>query len=161
TVVNGQNYFYAVTAYDFGSDSLNFYPSENAITVSQRVRGGIILPRNVVQVRPEPAVAGFTRATAEPTTHVAGDGVGTVDGPVGTSTVVPNHGSFEIRFNAPPDSVRATSYSLSDGTNVLFATGRDLRAAGVGPVGAGLQPLVSVPPRVTIDASRTGFRLGS
>lgn len=34
TVQNGQLYYYAVTSYDHGSDSLEFYPSENAIAVS-------------------------------------------------------------------------------------------------------------------------------
>ena len=53
-VVNGQEYYYAVTAYDFGfepgPDSLAFYPSENAITVSRTPRGGLILPQNAVRV---------------------------------------------------------------------------------------------------------------
>ena len=31
-VTNGQQYYYAVTAYDLGSDAFDFYPSENAIT---------------------------------------------------------------------------------------------------------------------------------
>ena len=35
SVTNGQTYYYAVAAYDKGSDSLVIYPSENAITVSQ------------------------------------------------------------------------------------------------------------------------------
>src|SRR5262249_50440316 len=61
TVTNGQKYYYAVTSYDFGSppdvpDSLGFYPSENPITVTGTPRGGFILPRNVVAVRPEPHV---------------------------------------------------------------------------------------------------------
>ena len=44
TAVNGQQYYYAICAYDFGSDSLEFYPSENAISVSNTPRGGVVLP---------------------------------------------------------------------------------------------------------------------
>src|ERR1035437_3168025 len=46
TVTNGQNYYYAVTSYNTGVDSIQIYPSENAITVSQTLRGGTILPDN-------------------------------------------------------------------------------------------------------------------
>src|SRR5690606_24255337 len=38
-VRNGQTYYYAVTAYDRGAEEFNFYPSENAITISRTPRG--------------------------------------------------------------------------------------------------------------------------
>src|SRR5439155_8340880 len=57
TVTNGQQYFYAVCAYDFGRasdlDSLAIYPSENSIPVSRTPRRGLMLPQNVVAVRPD------------------------------------------------------------------------------------------------------------
>ena len=73
------SYYYAVTAYDYGSlesvpDSLAFYPSENAIAVSRTPRGGVILPKNVVEVRPNPRVPGFEPACADTAAHVAGRG---------------------------------------------------------------------------------------
>ena len=61
-VVNGQRYFYAVCSYDRGVDSIQIYPSENAITVSQTLRGGTILPKNVVEVYPNPPLVGFQDA---------------------------------------------------------------------------------------------------
>ena len=42
--------------YDPGSDSLAIFPSENSITVSRTPRGGTILPRNVIVMRPNPQV---------------------------------------------------------------------------------------------------------
>jgi hypothetical protein len=78
------------------------------------------------------------------------------------SSIVPNDHVFRISFVAEPDSVRATGYTLTDTTTgqVLFARGRDLTGAGNGTVGAGLQPVVSVPAAVAIDSARTGFRAG-
>src|SRR6185295_19403250 len=83
TAVNGQDYYYAVTAYDYGSpdnvpDSLAFYPSENAIAVSRTPRGGLILPKNVIHVRAEPRVSGYVGASLGPVTKVAGRGTGVV-----------------------------------------------------------------------------------
>lgn len=61
-MVNGQRYYYAVVSYDRGVDSTQIYPSENAITVSQTLRGGTILPQNVVEVYPNPPSLGFQNA---------------------------------------------------------------------------------------------------
>jgi hypothetical protein len=168
TVVNGQQYYYAVTAYDFGldtgEDSTSFYPSENAISVSRTPRGGTILPSNVVAVRPNPRALGFAQAATETARHTAGEGVGTVEVAVVNSNLVPAGHTFQIRFAAPsPDSIRARSYSLVDSTTgeVLFTSGRDFDAVGSGPVGSGLLPIVSTPTVVTIDEANTGYRPGS
>ena len=76
TVTNGQVYYYAVTSYDFGVespyDSLRIFPSENPITVTRTPRGGLILPKNVVEVRPDPRVLGFQSAMLETPVHVEG-----------------------------------------------------------------------------------------
>jgi hypothetical protein len=162
TVVNGQRYLYAVTAYDYGSDSLDFYPSENTIASQTSLRGGTILGQNVVEARPEPKVRGFERATTVPPAHVAGDGVGEVAIEVVSSGEVPDDRFFTIGFTAEPDSVRATRYSLYDSTKhrLWFASGRDLSGQGVGPVGAGLLPVITTPPTVTVDTQRSGFRPG-
>ena len=163
TAVNGQRYYYALTAYDSGSDSLNFYPSENAISVSQTVRGGTILARNVIEARAEPRVRGFVPASVQPAQHIRGDGVGSVEVQVMNSGIVPDNHLFKVAFAAPADSVRATSYSLTDSTTgqIVITAGRDLNAEGIGPVGAGLLPLVQVPPRVTVNAAGTKFQAGS
>ena len=168
TVTNGQDYYYAVTAYDYGydpgPDSLAFYPSENAIAVSRTPRGGLILPQNAVHVRPNPKVAGYVPAAADTAAHVAGAGTGTADIQVVNSALVPDGHVFEITFAAPsPDSLRARTYALRDSTagTTLFATGQDFDAAGVGPVAAGLLPILHTGEQVAVDAARSGFEAGS
>ena len=164
TAVNGQQYYYAVCAYDFGSpsalDSLAIYPSENSIPVSRTTRGGLILPINVVAARPEPRVPGYASATVGNSSHVAGTGTGSVDVRVVNSDLVPDDHLFEVTFASDdPDSFRAVSYTLRDSTShqTLFTTGTDLVAAGRGPVGEGLMPLVFSHPAVTVDLARSRF----
>lgn len=160
TAVNGQEYYYAVTAYDFGSDSLGFYPSESAISVSRTPRGGVILPRNAVAVRAEPRVAGYVEASTEQVQHVTGDGSGSLEVQVVNSNLVPEGHLYSLTFETPsPDTLRATSYTLRDSTDhrLLFKTGDDLDGRGTGPVGGGLLPIVTTPRFVTIDTLRTGF----
>ncbi len=170
TVVNGQQYYYAVCAYDFGfepqlgSDSLAFFPSENSISVSLTPRGGFIAPLNVAAVRPEPPVPGYRPATVGAPAHVAGDGSGSVEVRVLNSALVPDGHLFAVRFTADPESVHAAAYTLVDSLparDVLFSTGKDFDGAGIGPVGAGLLPIVKTGVAVTVDTSRSGFRPGS
>lgn len=164
SVTNGQTYYYAVCAYDYGSDRLEFYPSENAIAVSQTPRGGTILPPNVVEVRPNPRAAGYIPASAASTSQISGRGDGSVFVEVVNSNLVPEDHLFKIDFSAAdPDSLPANRYALIDSTTgeVLFQGGRDLRGKGVGPVGAGLLPIVETPSEVSVDEENTGFRNGS
>jgi len=160
TVINGQLYYYAVCAYDFGSDSLGFYPSENSISVSRTPRGGVILPSNVVAVRPNPKALGYVSASASSAMHVAGDGTGSVEVKVVNSGEVPDGHTFVLTFRTPsPDSIRASFYDLFDSTagKVVFRGGYDLEGLGIGQVGAGLLPVVKTPRTITIDSTQTGF----
>lgn len=160
TVTNGQRYYYAVTSYDYGSDSLDFYPSENSITVSRSPRGGEIIPQNVVVVRPEPKVAGFVRAVTETVTHIAGKGWGRAEVEVVNSTLVPDGHEIQISFaNASPESIRATSYSMFNETSgkTEITRGKDLAGEGSGPVGLGLLPILKTPQTVLVDTLGTGF----
>ena len=160
-VVNGQTYYYAVTSYDRGSEAFNFYPSENAITVSRTLRGGTILPPNVVQVRPNARVPGYVGATASEAVRVAGTGVGTVSVGVFNSDLVPE-GRFRVEFQGPADSVRARTYSLInlDTGEVLFEGGFDLSGEGTGPIALGLQPLVNTLDAVRVDPDASGYTEG-
>ena len=144
TAINGQQYYYAVCAYDYGRaslvDSLAIYPSENSIPVSRTPRGGLILPVNVVAARPEPRVPGYAVATTSNATHVAGTGTGTLDVGVVNSGLVPNDHLFEVSFaTAQPDSFKAETYTLRDSSThqTLFTSGTDFTAAGIGPVERG------------------------
>ena len=169
-VTNGQQYFYAVTAYDFGSDSEDpqkrFFPSENKYTGSLTLKAGLVLPPNVVAVRPNPRVAGHSGGTVSDPVQTAGRGIGAVSVEIVNSEILPDEPHlYEIGFETEdPLAIRATSYTLTDVTDslLLFRWGRDFAAAGVGPVGGGLLPRVALTqPDVSIDADRTGFVVGS
>jgi hypothetical protein len=162
-VVNGVEYYYAVTAYDYGSVENNFFPSENAVSVSRTPRGGTVMPQNVVAVRPNPPVPGFVPANASANEHVAGRGVGSIEVRVFDSGAVPDGHRFRIEFTAPADSVRATAYTLMDLTTgeVLFTTGDDLTGTATGVAAAGLQPVITTPAGVTVDQSASGFAAAS
>jgi len=170
TVINGQQYYYAVCSYDYGpsislqnQEVFTYYPSENAITVSRTPRGGIILPKNVVSVRPNPKVLGYIPAEASLASHIAGIGTGTVSTKVVDSKLVPENHVFKVTFNAKPDEVRANSYNLIDSTtgDVIFETGRDLDGAGTGISGLGVLPIVQTLPTVVVDTLQSGFAPGS
>jgi len=166
SVTNGQQYYYAVTAYDFGSDpgsQFDFYPSENAITPSRTPRGGLVLPTNVVAVRPNPRAAGYVPAQAQAAEQISGRGVGEVVVEVVNSGLVPDGHLFKIDFSAPSaDSLRATRYSLRDSTTggLLFESGADLAGEGIGPVGQGLLPIIATQAAVAVDTS-SGFDASS
>ncbi len=169
TVTNGQQYYYAVCSYDFGSplsvpDSLAFYPSENSIPVSHTPRRGIILPTNVVAVRPEPVVPGFVPASAEAATRLTGAGDGSVRIEIVNNALVPDGHAFKIPFLAPsPDSIRAERYALIDSTtgDTLVRRGQDFSGQGIGQIGSGLLPIVQTPPGVLVDPTLTRFRPGA
>ncbi|MHB1051165.1 MAG: fibronectin type III domain-containing protein [Bacteroidota bacterium] len=164
TVINGQTYYYAIVAYDYGSDSLGFYPSENAVSVSRTVRGGIILPPNAVEVRPEPKVSGFVPAQASSVVHVKGNGRGSVDLEIVNSNLVPDNRSLLLRFkNTDPTNIRSDYYELVDSASgtVYIDRGTDLTGAGNGQVGAGVKPIVKTQLLPTIDTAGTGLLPGS
>jgi hypothetical protein len=158
-VINGQNYFYAITAYDHGSDSLLIYPSENAISVSQTLRGGIILAKNVVQVRPNKPVVGFKEAEITSLQHSAGGGSGTVSIKILNSELVPDNHEFRIGFTSHEDSIHAEFYNFVDITSgdTLFSTGNIWNGEETGISGKGIIPIVTTPDFVEKDPANSGF----
>jgi hypothetical protein len=160
TVTNGQQYYYAVCAYDHGSDSLSFYPSENDYSVSRTTRGGTILPKNVVMMRPEPHVAGLVEATTSNIAKIRGKGVGELQLQVVNSELVPDGHIFMIKTHLiSTDSVRASYYDLIDSTanKLIFNQGYDLNNEGNGQVGLGLLPILNTPAAIAVDP-QTGFK---
>lgn len=159
TVVNGQKYFYAVCAYDRGVDSVLVYPSENSIAVSQTLRGGIILPKNVVEVIPNPPVVGYQGAETFNLVHSEGRGSGSVDLQVLNSRLVPDNHTFSIQFYGHEDSVAAEYYRLVDVTagDTLFNFGNDFDGEGSGPAGSGVLPIIKTNRIIQIDSANTGL----
>ena len=159
TVTNGQLYYYAICAYDRGVDSIQIYPSENSITVSQTLRGGIILPKNVVQVTPNPMVDGYKSAEVNNITHTLGYGTGTVAIQIKSPAAIPDNHTMQIDFTNPNDSVRAEYYRFIDLTthDTLFTYGQDFDGAGIGSAAGGMVPVISTLKTVQIDSLLTGF----
>jgi hypothetical protein len=75
-VQNGRTYYYAVVAYDKGSDSLKLLPSENTKQVSVSETGEVSHDINVAMVMPNSKAAGYVApANAVPLAkHAAGTG---------------------------------------------------------------------------------------
>ncbi|MEK6650349.1 MAG: hypothetical protein AABY75_05195, partial [Bacteroidota bacterium] len=166
TVTNGQLYYYAVTSYDHGADTLDFhfYPSENPITITQSVRAGIILPPNAAQVRPSPRVLGYVPASTDAIERRSGTGTGSITVAVLTDGTVPDGHTMRLSFHTDAaDSIRADYYMLVDSTTgkTLISRGTDLAGAGRGQVGAGLLPVVTVPESSSVDIDASGFTSGS
>ncbi|MBP6672380.1 MAG: hypothetical protein KA247_04495, partial [Bacteroidetes bacterium] len=164
TVINGQTYYYAIVAYDFGNDSLGFYPSENAVSVSRTLRGGIILPPNAVEVRPEPKVPGYVAAQTGTIRHAAGQGTGSVELEVVNSDLVPDNRTLLLRFKTTdPTNIRSDYFELVDSANgtVYIDKGLDLDGKGNGQVGAGIKPIVKTIAAPMIDSAGTGLTAGS
>ena len=61
-VTNGITYFYAVTAYDFGSVEENIPPTETPVRIRRLPDGTIETGRNVVKVVPSAPASGFSDA---------------------------------------------------------------------------------------------------
>jgi len=158
-VVNGQTYYYAVTAYDHGSDSLIIYPSENSISVSQTLRGGTILAKNVVEVRPNPPAIGYKESEANNLIHSAGNGFGSVEIKVLNSEQVPDNHEFAINFVSHEDSIHAEYYEFIDLTDgdTLFSTGNTWNGEESGISGKGIIPIITTPETVLIDSANSGF----
>ncbi|NWF49698.1 MAG: hypothetical protein HXY49_04075 [Ignavibacteriaceae bacterium] len=154
TVVNGQRYFYAVCAYDRGVDSIQIYPSENSISVSQTLRGGIVLPKNVVEVYPNPPVVGYENAEVFNLVQSEGRGTGDVKLEVLNSELVPENNILSIQFFNSEDSVSAEYYFMVNETanDTLFLFGNDFDGKGSGPTGAGILPIISTNRTVQIDS---------
>jgi hypothetical protein len=162
TVLNGQTYYYALVSYDYGSDSLGFYPSESPVSVSHTPRGGIVLPKNIVEVRPEPKVAGYIPAAATALTHSSGTGSGQVSVEVVNSNLVPDKRTLLLKFTSNlPDNIHADAYTLVDSASgtVYIERGSDFSGTGIGQVGAGVKPIVATPslPSFNTDSTVSHF----
>jgi hypothetical protein len=167
TVKNGFTYYYAVVAYDHGDNDLGYYPSENSITISRTARGGTILPKNVVQVIPNPRALGYTDATLTDLRKIKGTGAGSVKIDVVNSNDVPNNRTLMLKMRTTDSlHIRADFYQLIDSIagdtgKIYIERGSDFEATGNGEIGAGVLPLVKTNATVIVDTATSGFLAGS
>ncbi|RMF57889.1 MAG: hypothetical protein D6743_18355, partial [Calditrichaeota bacterium] len=98
TVTNGQRYFYAVTAYDFGFAAGNISPTETPINIDVDPEGNVRTGSNVVEVRPRAPVAGYLPAEVTKLEHVTGTSTGIVGFQIVDPRTVQDGHQYQITF---------------------------------------------------------------
>lgn len=98
-VVNGQRYFYAVTAYDFGLEFGDISPTETSIKVTIGPEGDIAdTGTNVAVVRPRASVAGYLPAGVAALEHPQGTSTGQVGFEILDPRAVQDGHTYQITF---------------------------------------------------------------
>lgn len=97
-LTNGQRYFYAVTAYDFGFTAGNIAPSESAIRIDVDPQGNITTGSNIVIMRPRKPAAGYVPAGLAAFDHVQGQTTADVNFEVIDPRSIKEGNTYEITF---------------------------------------------------------------
>ena len=132
-VVNGQRYFYAVVAYDFGGDtSNNILPSDSPMRLRvNSLTGEIELGPNVVEITPTQPAAGFVSAdTGIEMEHVQGTSSGRVLYEIIDPMAIEDNHRYQITFTqdtllntqgaAGFDTLTTKFWYLADITDPLY-----------------------------------------
>ncbi|MDX1531046.1 MAG: hypothetical protein R3362_05935, partial [Rhodothermales bacterium] len=99
-VVNGQRYYYGITAYDSGSQEFNFYPAENNLAITVREDGTVITGQNTVEVIPNAPAAGYEGAEVlGEVVQLRGSASGDVFAEVIDPRMVPDAGTYTVTFS--------------------------------------------------------------
>ena len=109
TAVNGQRYFYAVTAYDHGNADSNIFPAETSKFALLDESGAITTDVNTVWVIPSEPAAGYQPPTIYPeATHVAGLGTGSIELELVDPTTIRDGVTYQVLLDdtllAQPDT---------------------------------------------------------
>ncbi len=119
-LVNGQRYFYAVTAYDFGFELGNISPSESTIKIDVSPDGEIRTGPNVVVVRPRAPVAGYLPAEVASFEHRQGSASGQINIKIVDPRVIKEGTQYELTFEDTlikrkvGDILRTKNFTLTD-----------------------------------------------
>lgn len=97
-LVNGQRYFYAVTAYDFGFPAAEIAPSETPVSVDVDLQGNIRTGTNVVVVRPTAKAAGYLPPELTSFEHISGSATGDITIEVLDPSAILHEHIYEITF---------------------------------------------------------------
>jgi len=117
TVDQGQEYYYAVTAYDTAPiHSVSIRPKTPSRPAARHAAASAFLRTSCPCARNSP-VMGYVAASTSGITRVAGRGTGTVGVDVVNSNIVPDGTCSRSRSPRPAeDSIRASSYTFTDST---------------------------------------------
>lgn len=122
-VVNGKNYFYAVTSYDYGATIAGIAPSESPVQLSRNPDGSFILGDNVVQVRPAPSQAGYVDPLNPVAQVVEGSPTGQVRVNIIDVSKLRDDRTYRVIFEdtlirsneaGVPDTLKTKNFSLLD-----------------------------------------------
>lgn len=122
-LVNGQRYFYAVTAYDFGFAAGEISPTETPINVDVDPEGNIRTGPNVAVVRPRAPVAGYLPAGVTQLTHVEGTSSGQIGFTIVDPRLVKDGHEYELTFQdtlirrITGDILTTKNFTLTDRTD--------------------------------------------
>jgi len=164
-VVNGQRYFYAVTAYDFGYPAVDIAPTETPISIDIDLQGDIRCGTNVAVVRPRAAAAGSLPPQVGKFEHLAGSSTGDITiGIIDPSAVADNH-LYEISFEdtliagEDSDTLTTKNFSVRDITDDVTKIDRStlLRIGDEVPVFDGVQLTLRNEENVTLDTGKSGW----
>ncbi len=110
-VENGRTYYYAVSAYDHGSDV--FFPAENSRTATVTEDGTVKTDRNVVEVVPNAPVAGFFEGGISDTVaHQEGPATGEVFVEVLDPRALKEDVAYTVSFGS--EGITSSSFSVAE-----------------------------------------------
>ncbi len=165
-VINGQRYFYAVTAYDFGYAAANIAPSESSIQIDVDQQGNVEHSRNVAVVRPAAPAAGYVAPNVEWFTHTSGGATGLIEVSeiVDPSEILDGH-VYEVTFRDtviagdPSDTLTTRDFTLRNVTEdrVVLENSPYFNEGDPVPVTEGFQLALANERLVQLDAERSGW----
>jgi hypothetical protein len=125
TITNGITYFYAVTAYDYGSAIDNIPPTETPIRIQRLADGTIRTGPNVVQVLAKAPVAGYVGAELAELQRTEGLTSSRIGYHILDPTVIQDGHRYRITFqdtlivgsNNVPDTLTTKNFTLTDVTD--------------------------------------------
>ncbi|RMG43132.1 MAG: hypothetical protein D6732_00465, partial [Methanobacteriota archaeon] len=165
TVKNGQRYFYAVTAYDFGYEAGNIPPTETPIKISVGPTGEITYGSNVAVVRPEKPVAGYLPAEVESFEHVSGTSSGQINIRIVDPNAILSGHEYEITFEDTLikgtvfDNLVTKNYTLTDLTDgtVKISKSVTFREGEENPIVDGFQLEFKNEEAVELNPDKSGW----
>lgn len=167
-LTNGQKYFYAVTAFDFGGPvGEGIVPTETPIAISLQPDGSVELGKNVVEVIPGPKPAGYMPAEFSELKHTGG-ATGIVTMSIIDPAAIKDHTDYFITFvdttlpgktSTKPDTLSTKWFNLfsvagADTDTILWEDTRYNKEDEL-PVVDGFQLYFDNVARVAFDTTRT------
>jgi hypothetical protein len=171
TVVNGKNYYYAVTAYDAGYVPAGIAPSESPIQVSQGPDGSVTFGVNVVQVRPFRSQAGYVSPETPEATIVQGSPGGSVSIDIIDPFELKADNLYEVTFEdtlidggTDPDTLKTLNFTLANvsngGNDTLIARSENVDG-GSNPITEGFTVSLTNIEEFRINTQRSGWNAES